>query len=118
MKVSPVEVVDRFTIVKLKSERIGGDEIKKELASYARAIENFRESGIEIKQEWVEKLYEINGNQWDLENEMKKAKESGPDLKKMGQVYIEIQKSNKRRVSVKNEIAESTELGFKDIDIN
>jgi len=118
MEVSPVEVVDRFSIVKLKSERIGGDEIKEELEEYGKAIENFRVNGIEIKQEWVDKLYEINGKQWDLENEMRKAKENGPDLKKMGQVYIEIQKSNKRRTSVKNEIAESTKLGFRDIEVN
>jgi len=118
MKVPPTEVLDRFTIVKLKSEKIGGKDIQRELEEYEEAIEDFRKIGVVIKQEWIDRLYEGNGAQWDLENKMRKAKDNGPDLMKMGRLHIEIQKLNKKRTAVKNEIAEATEMGFRDIDVN
>lgn len=117
MIIPPEEVIDRWSIVKLKCERIGGANLDKELSEYQQAINELKKQAIKIDDSWLEELYNINKAQWDLESEMRQCQEKG-DLVGMGKVYIEIQKSNKRRVAVKSKIIESTGLGFKDIKMN
>jgi len=118
MEIPPAEVIDRMSIVKLKIERIGELHLQKEFEELQKAVEEFEQKDIKIKSEWFEELYVINGAQWDLESRMRKAKENGPDFIEMGKIYIELQKSNKKRVAVKNKISEETGQGFKDIKIN
>ena len=121
MDIPPSELIDRITIVRLKIERIkdssAKNEFKKEFKACKNALRAFKKQGGKLKRKWFDELYEINKNQWNLESEMSNAQKV-KDLKSMGKTYIEIQKSNKKRVAVKNKIAEETGEGFQDIKIN
>ena len=112
------EILDRMTIVKLKIERIGEPHLKKEYEEYEKAIQEFKDKGIEIKKEWFQELYEHNRKIWDLEADIRKGKEEELGLEEVGRRAIKIREANKKRISVKNKIIEQTGLGFKDVKVN
>jgi hypothetical protein len=118
MEVSPAEILDRMSIVKLKIERIGIPELQKEMNALQKAVEDFRERGMDIKEEWISELYEINKSEWDLLDKMNEERKSGEDYEKIGRVYIETEKVNKKRSETKNRIIEETGAGFKEIKKN
>jgi|SRR3989338_7967878 len=117
MEISLPEIIDRITILKLKIEN-GGADFKEELEEYQKALKEFEDRGVKINPEWINELYERNKYQWGLESSLRKLKEKKEDLKEMGKLYIELQISNKKRVAIKNRIAENSGSGFKDIKIN
>ena len=121
MEVPLSEIIDRMTILRLKMEHSNNDSAKvnfeKELGECKQGVEEFKQKGINLSKELIETLYNINKTQWNLESEMRKAMDAN-ELEKMGKLYIEIQISNKKRVNVKNQIAEKSGSGFKDISIN
>ena len=112
MEVSPAEIVDRISIVKLKTERIGESLLKKEYLALEKALEEFKRKGIEIKKEWIDELYKINGEEWDLLEKMNEERKKGEDYAKIGKIYIETEKINKKRANVKNKIVRETGKGF------
>ncbi len=112
------EILDRISIVKLKIERIGEPHLKEEYEEYNKAIKEQKLRGIKIKDEWLKKLYEINGKIWDLESDIRKGKEGELGLVEVGKRAIEIRELNKQRISVKNRIIEETGLGFRDVKMN
>jgi len=118
MKVPISEIIDRISILKLKIENLNNPLFNEELEECEKALENFREEGIEIKLDWIDELYEINKYQWGLESSLKKLREEKSDFEEMGKIYIELQISNKKRVAVKNKISEETKSGFKEIEVN
>jgi len=112
------ELLDRLVIVRLKAERIKDKEKEKELEFYMKELEEYRRKGFVIKDEWLEKLYDINGKIWDLEADIRKGKEGELGLNEVGKRAIEIRNLNKIRISIKNEITELTGSGFKDVKVN
>ena len=112
------ELLDRLVIVRLKAERIGDKEKEEELEFYNKELENYRKKGLIIKNEWLKKLYEVNGKIWDLEADIRKGKEGELGLEEVGRRAIEIRNLNKTRISIKNEITEVTGSGFKDVKVN
>ena len=112
------EVIDRFVIVRLKTERIKTEDKRDEYEHYEKVLEEYRKKGINIKQEWIDKLYEANGKIWDLESDIRKGKEGLLGLEEVGRRAIKIREANKIRISIKNEIVEATGSGFKDIKMN
>jgi len=82
MEVSPAEILDRMSIVKLKIERIGIPELQGEMNALQKALGDFKEKGIEIKEEWISELYEINKKEWDLLDQMNEERKSGEDYDK------------------------------------
>ena len=112
------EVLDRLSIVKLKVERIGEPHLQKEFEELQRAVEEFKKRGIKIKQEWIEELYKINSQIWDLESDIRKGKEGELGLEEVGRRAIAIRGINGKRVKLKNLIAEETGIGFKDVKMN
>ncbi|MDO8492454.1 MAG: hypothetical protein Q7S34_02340 [bacterium] len=121
------ELIDRFTILKLKNERVNDltpDQIanekpflKKELALYKRAIDGFRRHGIKIKKEWIEKLYDNNRRAWDMESALRHEKEKKFGLEEFGRRAIKLRHMNIERIAIKNEIAEKSKSGFKEVKI-
>ena len=67
MEISPAEIIDRITIAQLKIERLNERHVWKEYDTYKKAIEEFKDKGIEIKQELIDALYNINSRIWDVE---------------------------------------------------
>ncbi|MBL7148395.1 MAG: hypothetical protein ISS82_06215 [Nanoarchaeota archaeon] len=112
------EVIDRFVIVRLKMERIKTEDKKEEYKHYKKVIEDYKKQGFNIKQEWIDKLYETNRKIWDLEHDIRKGKEGLLGLEEVGRRAIQIREINKIRIAIKNEIVEATGSGFKDIKMN
>jgi hypothetical protein len=115
MEIQPADIIDRMTIVKLKIERIGDPALNAEMEALSKAVEEFKEKGIEIKQDWIDELYRVNGDEWDLLDKMNKERQEGKDYAKIGQLYLETEQINKNRAEVKNRIVEETGKGFKEI---
>jgi Zn-dependent oligopeptidase len=116
MKIPPAEIIDRMSIVKLKIEKIGDSELKREFKALKQAIEEFKKEGIEINENWLKELYEINSKEWDLLGKVdEERRKSKMDYKKFADLYSEIEKMNKKRAKAKNKIIEETGIGFKEI---
>lgn len=118
MEMPLAEVIDRFVIVRLKMERIKTEDKRDEYEHYKKVIENYKKQGFNIKDEWIDKLYEANRRIWDLEHDIRKGKEGMLGLEEVGKRAIKIREINKIRISIKNEIVEATNSGFKDIKMN
>lgn len=112
------EVLDRFTIVRLKMERIKTENKKDEYEHYKKVLEDYKKRGMIVKQEWIDRLYEANGQIWDLESDIRKGKEGELGMEEVGKRAIKIREINKIRISIKNEVVEATGSGFKDVKMN
>jgi len=121
------DILDRWSISKLKFERIGSENAKKEYNAFNLAIENVEKeySQYDWKQ-FMEMMYSINDNIWQLEAGLKGGKEqlSNPHyifdkvnekiLSKIGITTILIRNINHLRVEFKNIINKLTKTGFQD----
>jgi hypothetical protein len=112
------EILDRLSIIKLKIERIGEPHLIKEKEEYEKAIKEFEEKGVKINPEWLEELYQFNGQIWDLESDIRKGKEGELGLEEVGRRAIAIRAINMKRIAVKNKIVEETGIGFRDVKMN
>lgn len=118
MKWSPADILDRMSIVKLKIERIGVPELHNEFNALQKALDEFKERGVEIKNRWLDELYEINREEWDLLEKMNEEKKKGENYEKIGRLYIKTEEINKKRADAKNRIIEESGVGFKEIKKN
>lgn len=107
------EISDRYSITLLKSERIEGVDLTEELSTYKQELNKYE--GIQF---YLDRLYTINGEIWDLESDIRKGKENLLGLEEVGRRSILIRGKNKIRVGIKNEMVEKYEEGFKDIKMN
>ena len=125
MKMPLSEIIDRYTISKLKSERTSED-VSHEVNSYSEEISQYNAEEVTP---YVEKMYEINGTLWDYETRMRKLMDSrngtGPvvdandlPLAEIGKLALLVRDLNGTRNGVKSEIVEKFSEGFKDIKIN
>jgi len=112
------EILDRMSILKLKIERIGETHLKMEMQEYEKALKDFEKRGVRINSEWIKELYEVNGQIWDLESDIRKGKEKELGLEEVGRRAIAIRELNKKRISIKNKIVEETGIGFRDVKMN
>jgi hypothetical protein len=112
MKTSIGDIVDRYSICKLKSERLGLDNFS-EISLLKSEIENY--SGIEPD---VDKLYEVNGLIWDLESDIRKGNELLLGLEEIGRRALKIREYNNIRVGHKNDINSKYNEGFIEVKMN
>ena len=116
MKMPISEILDRYTITKLKSERTNED-VSDELGTYNREISNldFVERSNQIES-FIKRLYEINGQLWDTEKDIR----SGVDLplKEVGRLALKVRDLNCVRNEIKAEIVDAFSEGFKEIKVN
>lgn len=113
MKMPISEMTDRYSISLLKNERIEGIDLSKELETYKQELETYSEI-----QSYIDKLYLINGEIWDLESDIRKWMENELWLEEIGKRAVIIRNKNKIRVWIKNEMVERYKEGFKDIKMN
>lgn len=125
MKMPISEIIDRYTITKLKMERTTED-VSEEMNAYKKEIDEYDQ---DLVSEYIDKMYEINGTLWDYESQMRKLMDSkngsGPivdvndlPLSEIGKLALLVRDLNGTRNGVKSEIVEKFSEGFKDIKIN
>ena len=124
MKMPISEIIDRYTITKLKTERTDED-VSDELTSYRTEIDKYK---IDVEQ-YIDRMYDINGTLWNYETQMRKLMDSrngtGPivdandlPLVEIGKLALHVRDINGTRNGLKSEIVEKFSEGFKDIKIN
>lgn len=106
MEISIGDIIDRFTICKLKSER-GNIDMSEEMGKLSEEIN--KHSNLET---YIEQLYKINGDIWDLESDIRQGKEDLLGLEEVGRRAIRIREHNNKRIGVKNQINSITKTGF------
>lgn len=107
------EVADRYTICKLKHERLPGENLQAQLLELKNELNKYE--GI---QSFVERLYKINGECWDMESDIRKGKEGELGLEEVGRRTLVLRDKNKIRVGIKNEIVRVFGEGFEDVKMN
>lgn len=112
MEMSLGEVVDRYSIVKLKSERTEAD-CTEELKALTQELDK-----VEGLAPYVQQLYEINGRVWDLESDIRKGKEGELGLEEVGRRAIMIRGINGERVAIKNTVNKIYKTGFLETKVN
>ncbi len=116
MKMPLSEIIDRYTITKLKSERTNED-VSDELRTYKAEIDNpdYVERSNQIVS-FIDRLFRINGQLWDTEKDIR----NGVDmpLDKVGRLALKVRDLNCKRNEIKAEIVEAFAEGFKEIKIN
>ena len=110
------EILDRYTITKLKSERTNED-VSDELRTYKREIDNpdYVERSNQIVS-FIDRLYGINGQLWDTEKDIR----NGVDmpLEQIGRLALQVRDLNCKRNEIKGEVVDAFAEGFKEIKIN
>jgi len=116
MKMPLSEILDRYTITKLKSERTNED-VSDELSTYKKEIDNpdyvVRSSQIVS---FIDRLYKINGELWDTEGDIRKGVEM--PLDEIGRLALKVRDLNCKRNEIKAEVVDTFSEGFKEIKIN
>ena len=116
MRMPLSEILDRYTITKLKSERTN-ENVSDELRTYKREIDNpdYVEKSNQIIY-FIDRLYEINGELWDTEGDIRKGVEM--PLEEIGKLALKVRDLNCKRNEIKAEIVDTFAEGFKEIKIN
>jgi|TARA_B100002003_G_C13806847_1_gene397937 hypothetical protein len=116
MKMPLSEILDRYTITKLKSERTNED-VSDELRTYKKEVDNpdYVERSNQIIS-FIDRLYEINGELWDTEGDIRKGVEM--PLEEIGRLALKVRDLNCIRNEIKAEIVDTFAEGFKEIKIN
>lgn len=125
------DIIDRYTIAKLKNERIGTEENKKEFGAFKHQIFLLVTKHPEYDWDQIVKfLYDVNDFIWVLESGLKSGKEQLPvsdylldeknneGLAKVGLTSMLIRNFNHLRVGFKNLINTMLKEGFIDIKSN
>ena len=110
------EILDRYTITKLKSERTD-ENVSDELKTYKREIDNpdYAEKSSQIAS-FIDRLYEINGELWDTEGDIRKGVDM--PLEEIGRLALKVRDLNCQRNEIKAEIVDTFSEGFREIKIN
>jgi hypothetical protein len=112
MKIAIGELIDRYTICKLKMER-GQVDCSKEINDLWKDIVEYPDP-----EPYIEKLYELHGKIWDLESDIRKGNENILGLEEVGRRSIVLRDMNKTRISIKNDINSRYREGYIEVKIN
>jgi len=118
MKMPISEILDRYTITKLKSERTNED-VSEELRIYKEEIDNpkYDDKSKEI-QSFIDRLYEVNGQMWDTESGIRSGVADTLPLEEIGKLALKCRDINRVRNGIKGEIVDTFSEGFKEIKVN
>jgi hypothetical protein len=113
--ISPGEIYDRVSILKIKTEKIQDrDKLVYVFEEYNRLKTYLKVEVIPAKEEG-EKLYKVNKKLWDLENTVRRLEKE----KNFGEEFIEaarkIYKYNDKRAAIKNKINSIYKSSFKEV---
>ncbi len=105
------EIIDRFTITKLKSERTS-ENVEQELSCYLNEINSYKVN----LDKYIERMYLINSKIWDTEGDIRKGIKL--PLEDIGKLALKVRDLNCERNAIKAEIVDEFSEGFKEIKIN
>jgi hypothetical protein len=106
-----IELVDRYTIARVKYDKTRGANAS-ELEFYQREIDKLDVDT--IKEDLVE-LENIHRQIWALEDDFKKCRLDGVDLAEIGRRALEIRDINNHRVQYKNSMAQKCNDAVREI---
>lgn len=109
MKMSIGDIIDRYSICKLKKERLAINN-DAELSALKKEIDPYRDLD-----SFVDRMYDINGKIWDLESDIRKGKEGELGLEEVGRRAIQIREYNSIRVDIKNQINFLLNEGYQEV---
>ena len=104
------EIIDRYTITLLKSERTDED-VSEELTAYKKEIPD----GNSVNT-FIDRMYEINGKIWDTEGDIRRGIDM--PLEEVGRLALIVRDLNQIRNGIKGEIVDEFAEGFKEIKVN
>lgn len=110
MKMPLSEIIDRYTITLLKSQRTDED-VSEELTAYKKEIPD-GDSVITF----IDRMYEINGKIWDTEGDIRRGVDM--PLEEVGRLALIVRDLNQIRNGIKGEIVDEFAEGFKEIKVN
>lgn len=96
-----IELFDRLVIAKIKWQRTGANAL--ELEFYESQTQRYN---LDLIQDLLAQLTEVHNTIWDLEKELKSDTEQQLDLSEVGRRAVQIRNWNKKRIAIKNLIAE------------
>lgn len=101
MKYPTPDLYDRYTIECLKRDRAGANN-----SSHIIALSNEIDDR-NRNEDFIARLYEVNGQIWDLESDIRKGKEAELGLEEVGRRALAIRNINRQRIFIKDEIAQA-----------
>ena len=107
------EIIDRYTITLLKSERTTED-VSEELNCYKEEITMYEKE--RDVSSYIKRMHKINGKIWETESEIRKGIEL--PLETVGKLALKVRDLNRTRNGIKAEIVNEFHEGFKEIKIN
>tara|TARA_B110000467_G_scaffold136456_1_gene133974 strand:- start:440 stop:844 length:405 start_codon:yes stop_codon:yes gene_type:complete len=111
MKMPISEIIDRYTITKLKSERTNED-VNEELICYTKELDKYNQN----LGKHIDLMYNINGKIWDTESDIRKGVQL--PLEEIGRLALIVRDLNCERNAIKADIVDLYSEGFKEIKIN
>ena len=98
LKVPLLDAIDRFTIITLKSERLNDEKdrpaVATELDFFNRTLDAYRREGVAIKNEWIEKMRDINAQIWDVESDIRNARRNNLSDEAVGHLAVKLRDLN------------------------
>lgn len=111
MKMPISEIIDRYTITKLKLERTT-ENVNDELLAYKTELAQYKTN----VDKYINRMYDINAKIWDTESDIRKGK--ALPLEEIGRLALKVRDLNCERNAIKAEIVDQFSEGFKEIKIN
>ena len=111
MKMPISEIIDRYTITKLKSERTEED-VSNELHVYEKELAQY---GVNLET-YINNMYEINSKIWETESDIRSGVKL--PLDEIGRLALKVRDLNCERNAIKADIVDKFSEGFKEIKIN
>jgi len=118
IKMTIVDVIDRYCITFLKYSRVSSVEFEKELSTLRQEFSNYFGRKRAKIWEFVNKLYDIHSELWDTEASIRAAKEEDLGLEEVGRRALKVRDLNRERQRVKNEVIDYFNEGYKDCKVN
>jgi hypothetical protein len=123
MKMPISEIVDRYTIALIKSEKISED-VSKELEEYKNEIDAYLKKDNSLLY-YIEELKKTNLTIWNLETSAHRQFDLDPtsplsdtEFRDIGKIALEVRIWNKKRNGIKHELVERYCEGFGEVEIN
>jgi len=111
--ISVGELLDKITILQIKSNRTDDEYVKKELEDLTKIAQGFEV----YKESYLNKLLIINSLLWKIEDKLRKLEEEyrfdDEFISLARQVYI----TNDKRAEIKRKINEETQSSYREITI-